>query len=198
MGKRYQAIFKHLDEPIWCVDKDLTLDEIMLRASRAERMILATPTPTHWDFLQRLLRLGKPILCEKPIVQDSEKLIEIYRLAQLHRAQLTMMFQYSELVDDRTEGESFYDYFRTGQDGPVWDCLQIIGLAKGDVEVKNESPIWTCKINGKMLSLAQMDGAYLSFVSKWLKGRVEQDFSEIIAIHEKVEALENERTFQIN
>lgn len=198
MGKRYQAILKHLDEAVWCVDKEHSIDEILKRARRAERVILATPTESHWDFLQRLLPLGKPILCEKPIVKDSEKLIELYRLSQKHRTPLTMMLQYSELLKEGSEGESYYDYFRTGNDGLIWDCLQIIGLSDGEVDIRNDSPIWTCKINGQVLNLSEMDGAYVSFVSKWLNNKIEQDFAEIIAIHEKVEQLENERNFQLN
>lgn len=198
MGKRYQAILKHLDEPAWCVDKDHDANTIFERAMKADRIIICTPTETHFSFLKKLLVLGKPILCEKPITKHLPELMEIFKLSKKHSTPFTMMLQYSELVNPSTSGASYYDYFRTGNDGLIWDCLQIIGLSKDDVDIKNESPVWMCRINGQSLKLSDMDHAYLNFVRKWIDGKINQDFEELFKMHEKTDRMENERNFRIN
>lgn len=198
MGKRYQAILRHFDiEPICC---DINHDEktIISTALNSDKIILCTPTPSHYELLKRLIPIGKPILCEKPISTNLENIKDIFTLCHKHNCKFTMMFQYTELVDDRFQGESFYDYFRTGKDGLIWDCLQIIGLAKDDCQISNSSPIWTCKINGKVLSLADMDYAYLNFVRKWLDDKIIQDYEQLYNIHKKVDEIYYERFSDLN
>jgi len=86
-------------------------------------------------------------------------------------------------------GRSHYDYFRHGNDGLVWDCLQIIALARSAPLLRETSPMWSSMINGKALNIAHMDAAYMAYVQAWFKYPA-QDMGEIIGIHEKVDAFE--------
>jgi hypothetical protein len=137
----------------------------------------------------------KRILCEKPIVKDPNDLADIYYRASHADVDLKMMFQYTyhTISPSHTSGDTFYDYFRHGNDGLVWDCLQIIGLAKGDVKVYEESPIWKCVINGHPVNSRIMDRAYVWFVNRWLNKTLRQDPKEIIRIHQKVDTFAKER-----
>lgn len=186
MGKRYQAILKYLGEPFECWDKKLEVPDVPLDG-RYSRIIIASPTESHASWVKWFQRYNKPILCEKPLSHDLGEVKEMlgYQL-------LTTMLQYSQLVHSHSEEPSHYDYFRTGPDGLAWDCFQIIGLAKGKVTLKNESPIWDCKINGQRLDIAAMDGAYLSFVKGWLSGRIKQNPNDIYQMHVKTAEMAGE------
>ena len=189
MGKRYRAILNKLNVEFRPFDKETSLNDLVSTCKYSNGIILCTPTPTHFTFLNALIPLGKPILCEKPISKDPEEVIECFRLAGEENCSLTMMLQYQEiLTPGEYSGDSSYNYFRTGNDGLVWDCMQTIALAKGKVSVKNDSPIWECQINGEKLDFRQMDSAYLIAVRKWLYGMSLQKPIEIIEMHQKTKA----------
>jgi len=200
MGVRYQAILKHLHEPYWCVDVQTTPSVKKSLLTKCERIILCTPTDTHFEILKEILPLGKPVLCEKPIVKSAKDVERVIEIAKMHNAELTMMFQYSELIPypHNKTGATNYNYFRTGKDGLVWDYLQIIALSNSTIELKNASPIWRCQINGTNLSLSDMDVAYVSFVRKWLEGRVNQNYEDLIRFHRKTEQIYDEQLKQLN
>lgn len=193
MGVRYQAILKSLKESFVTTDIQDGFNEIInfAKAKNIKRIILCTPTETHGKFLRKLIPISKPILCEKPVVKDTYELDHLFDLVEKHNTHFTMMYQYSELVSLRKIGPSFYNYFRTGKDGLIWDCLQIIGLANDTIDLKNDSPVWKCTINGTALKSSDMDYAYLTFVKKWLKNKQNQNLSELYRIHQKVEEIFN-------
>ncbi len=106
-----------------------------------------------------------------------------------------MVFQYGELIKFphlRKGRDTEYNYFRSGKDGLVWDCLQIIALANDEISLRNDSPIWRCKINGTTLDLSDMDYAYHSFIKKWTKNGIDQNLSDLFKFHKKTEAIFND------
>lgn len=193
MGRRYCAILKYLNIDHAGYDamdfgtspnyKDFT------------HFIIATPTRTHLSIISSLAKYNVPILCEKPICTSSRDLA--WLLEEHPELDLTMMMQYWVLLmepydDDR---ESYYNFFKTGNDGLYWDCMQIIALHEGDfskLQIGNISPEWKCQINGWCIELGRMDGAYISFIQAWLHSShtiipVEFKGKNLIDIHEKVE-----------
>jgi hypothetical protein len=193
MGTRYRAIFDHLKLPYEGVDNESSVKEIVHKANDAGRIILALPTELHGQFLKKLIPLKKPILCEKPIVKSTGELETIFNLVEKCNTHFTMVFQYQELIPfpHRKKGPTEYNYFRSGKDGIIWDCLQIIALANEDISLKNESPVWKCTINGTTLKLSDMDYAYLSFVQKWVKNQHKQKLTDLFNIHKKTEGIVN-------
>jgi len=188
MGSRYRAILSSLGKPWLAIDKyDTSFDTVAdhPKAKQAEGYIIATPTDTHKAYIEALSILGKPILCEKPVVKDMDELDELIQMLKDEKANFSMMSQYEELIDDTHRGHTYYDYFRTGNDGLKWDCIQIIGLAKDEYSICNVSPFWKCQINGRRLDLGDMDHAYVSAVEKWL-AKPGQSLSKIRDMHEKV------------
>lgn len=186
MGKRYQAILKYLKMPFYRCD--LSVDAKM--NDDVSGIIIATPTNTHPELVRSFLGYRKPILCEKPICKDVNQLKTLLREVAISKTPFQMMYQYKNLVPKFAKGPSSYDFFRHGNDGLIWDCLQIIGLAKGELELKETSPIWDCQINGHRIHAGQMDQAYITAVESWLHGHG-QDMGAVFAAHEKAEAMAN-------
>lgn len=192
MGKRYQAIFNHLGlEYHKCDLKNNPIFNISLY----DKIVLATPTDSHYDLLKQIIGHGRDILCEKPISKSVNEVIEILNLVKTkENCKFNMVFQYGELAPSNNNPHQFtsYDYFRTGNDGLKWDCLQIIALASGPIKIQNKSPYWKCMINDSELDLSTMDHAYVKFIKKWSLGHLKQNHEWLIDIHKKVENYVNE------
>lgn len=188
MGKRYQAILKYLNRDVICVDKDCPEECLLGYAFRSSGIIIATPTDTHTEIIRKMIPFKKPLLCEKPVTKDIRELRDLKFELKADQVPFRMMYQYQKLDDPGARGVSFYDYFRHGNDGLIWDCLQIIGLARGDVNLADESPIWDCSLNGQPLMVASMDVAYVSSVKDWFLNP-HQDFDEVTEAHVKTHEL---------
>jgi hypothetical protein len=181
MGRRYQAILKYLGEPFGRLD---VLPGFKVNSlEKYDRFIVATPTSTHLDWVNSLDLYKKPILCEKPLSTHLDEVEEILKV----ESPLSMTMQYRYFDREFFQGESGYDFYNHGKDGLAWDCFQIIALARGEVSVREESPIWKCRLNGEWLDLAKMDHAYVWAVKNFLEGQY-LDREHLHAWHSKVKA----------
>lgn len=172
MARRYRAVLDYL-----CVDycgEDITGK--VGKIEDCDGILIASPTNCHLWHLDQFIKHKKPILCEKPISK------EIFSLPI--DAPITMVNQYA-FTGPWPGGFTYYNNWNTGKDGLAWDCINIIGLAEGDVLVENNSPVWKCTINGKELALGDIDIAYIKMVDSWLK-RPESNIDYIIKAHDKV------------
>lgn len=188
MGKRYQAILNYLGRTFLPVDIETSKDIFKHTARVVDGAIIASPTKTHFTYISELFPLKIPILCEKPVTKDPGELGAILDGCWEYETPLRMMYQYSMLTEPNDKGDSEYDYFRSGKDGLVWDCLQIIGLSKSEPYLRSTSPVWKCSVNGRKLSLSDMDRAYVDYVQQWFK-TPNQDPSEISDIHQKTQEM---------
>jgi hypothetical protein len=181
MGKRYCAILDYLGIDYEGVD----LNDKPTKSYNA--VILATPTDMHIDDLEFFLP-DVPVLCEKPISKSFGAARTICAMALEKGWDLRMVNQYEYLTSPRSDnGPTLYDYYRSGNDGLEFDCYNIIGLAEGRVSLRNKSPIWTCAINGQILRLSDMDGAYVKMIRSWLSGEV-NNITYILKANDKVRA----------
>jgi len=183
MGQRYSRILDYLGKPNIGVDVDTSSNVIDELYDACQGVIIASPTALHIEHLLRFSKLNKPVICEKPFTKDISKLRNICEVYK--RKSITMIYQYSELVHRDQEGSSHYDYFRHGGDSLPWDCIQILGLARGPVYLREKSPIWDCVINNQVLSIQNMDKAYIKNIERWLSGQ-SMSTQEIIDIHSRV------------
>ena len=186
MGRRYQAILRFLDQDF--IGFDLGQDaEAIAEAERGSTgVIIASPTDTHERYLRAFDDLPVPILCEKPVMKN---LPSLARFLDDRRAAFRMMTQYA-LLDQKglpDYGLTHYDFYHHGTDGLAWNCMQLIGLARGAVQLYEQSPIWTCYLNGRKLSLDQVGWAYVEYVRLWLR-EPNQDREEIYRMHSKAAA----------
>lgn len=191
MGQRYKMILKYLKVPFSCFDTKL--ETSLLAASLdCDRAIIATPTEHHTSNIRDVMKYLKgPILCEKPICKDLLELGKLLDECKANGTDLRMVYQYKKVYrDDVLAGPSYYNYFKHGSDGLNWDCIQIIGLARGSVRISENSPFWNCVINGQTLRIQDMDMAYVEYVADWLKSPVLcAGPDEILDAHKKVVAL---------
>lgn len=164
MGSRYAAIFRYCGVDFVPVDVgDSYYDQ------HYDGVLIATPTACHVEHIRKFADSGLPILCEKPITKNLVELDEVIKDCEKHGTMLQMVSQYDELVT-HSSGPTVYDYFKHGGDGLYWDTMNIIYHARGSVEIREQSPIWRCVINGQRLSIADMDMAYIKMIAKWLCG----------------------------
>lgn len=177
MSKRYSTILWHYKIPHEIFDIGNWKSSVR---KNFDRYIVASSTEAHVENLKYLLEHGKKVLCEKPVCKDYATL----KWLVYEYPAFQMLNQYRHLAGDGN-GVSCYDYFKTGGDGLYWDCINIIGLAKGRATIKNTSPVWTCRINGKKLSIADMDRAYMTEISQFL-AKPEPNTSYMLESHLKV------------
>ena len=169
MGRRYQAILKHFGARAVLFDPAMQnpypfLDTVGSAVRASDGVIIASPTATHAAYCISLADAGVPILCEKPVSTDLD---EVEAVLDRVSGPFRMMAQYT-LLNPFDDGETFYDFYHSGSDGLAWDCIQLLGLARGFVTLRDESPIWRCTLNGRILSLDDVGWAYVEYVKQWL------------------------------
>lgn len=187
MGKRYAAILKYLGHEIGGCDAEEDPDFVDF-----DKIIIATPTHTHLALLHYLKSFNKPILCEKPFINDplnfEYDLKPYLKEASNKKLQITMVDQYEHLVPKHTDPSltTMYDYYQSGNDGLAWDCINIIWYAKSKINLINEGPIWCCCVNGYPLSRNFVDHSYISMIRDWIENPYEPQYDLILAKHKKV------------
>lgn len=183
MGTRYKTICEYLGHEVYGRDKFFPSK---FSPKEADCFIIATPTESHIDDIGEYSSYGKPILCEKPLTKDIERLeaLEAFLIKTKRKHLVSMVNQYS-ILSKGGRGTSSYNYFKSGKDGLYWDCINIIGLSKTAPALSNDSPIWDCYINGHRISIANMDRAYLLMIKNWLE-RPKSNFDYAKKAHLKV------------
>ena len=88
-------------------------------------------------------------------------------------------------VEDKRKYKSYWNYFNSGKDGLKWDCIQIIGMAEKKPLLKNDSPTWTCLINGYEVERDSIDRSYIRMIEHWLENP-RWNYDNLLTIHKKV------------
>lgn len=187
MGRRYRAVLSHLGHAAGGEDLDAVLG---FSLADADAVIVATPTDSHVGLLRALKDCGRPILCEKPLSKNVAEVRGLLEELKTAGTRLAMVNQYAELDDPRAIGVTSYNYYRHGGDGLYWDCISLIRQARGLVSLREDSPVWQCVLNGRRLTLGEMDQAYIDMLKRWLSDPTTTDYDEILRAHSKTFALE--------
>lgn len=187
MGKRYTAILDYLDHPwIGIEDMGVHYDNQMeqqisgLHVQEYHSVLIATPTSTHMDMIKKYKGLNLPILCEKPISYGEEDIDWLFN----NNINIAMINQYHYLSG--VGGATYYDFYNTGKDSIQWDCINIVGMARQEkAYINNKSPEWNCCINGKRLTIEDVNAAYVDMIREWL-GEPKSNLEYIKEAHKKV------------
>jgi hypothetical protein len=170
MGGRYSAIVSALGHEVVPLDEDegFSCENIVVECDHA---IVATPTETHVESIRDIERYTDVahILCEKPLCKTIEMVDCLFK----EFPNLYCVNQYAHLFEaaqfkQRYGFASSWNYTNSGKDGLVWDCFQLFALANGALYLSNESPIWTCVINGVWINHANMAFAYGAMIHDFL------------------------------
>lgn len=168
MAKRYAAVLDYLGVSYSGHDLGDTVSESEIK--RHTHILICTPTENHLEDLENFGRFQKPMLCEKPFTKEIDLLWKFEKKNKAILPLISMVNQYAQLTNvNDPGGPTVYNYFKSGGDGIAWDCINIIGLSRGTVEVLTTSPFWHCSINGKKLKLSDMDYAYIDMIIDWLR-----------------------------
>lgn len=203
MGRRYQAILKSLgvDYIVFDLAENLGVTRYYqtLRAHlyECDGVIIATPTKAHYQNLMEVIGFGASdvaILCEKPFSLNFDEVEACRRAVTSSSVKFQMVNQYRHVDRDRLrwhgeENETIYDYYHSGTDGIFWDCINIIGLdTTGNITLKNDSPVWKCKLNGHYVNRSDVDQSYVAMVKLWLERPI-TNVDYMVQAHQKTMAL---------
>ena len=195
MGSRYTTILNYLGVHWTGIDKD----QILIN-NKYTGIIIATPTGNHVEDILDYQKYNIPILCEKPITTCLMELDEalsvkcpLRMINQYEYYLLPKAYKIKKHPEYRDDPSTYYNYFKSGKDGLICDCINLIGLAnpKGTIEIRNDSPIWTAVINDHVLDIQEMDHAYIWNIKDWLL--LKNDNRDYIKLaHERMVSLWNE------
>lgn len=177
IGTRYRHVLNYLGRGFISHDINFIQDTLprevfithkLLKDWRHLPVLVCTPSHTHYKTVKRLMDLGyTKFLVEKPVFTEGTHYYEAldWRLdgISIHAA-----MNYKELDDKTSEGFTVYKNFYAGKEKTKWNLFQPVALARGDIEIDLRCPIWTCYLNGKKISLEQINQSYLEMIKKYL------------------------------
>jgi hypothetical protein len=190
MGRRYACILRYLKHDY--IDLDIhnydALD-IVAKEINPTHFIIATPTETHMDIIKEVDKYNVPILCEKPLAKNLKEIKEIEGV----KSPLSMVWNY-EFVPYKIfkKGDTCYNYYNSGKDGLVWDCVQLISLAQGKITLSNSSPRWKVVINSTNIDRAEIDNSYISMIANFTGRDIYQNKTSLRELHESVYRMNEE------
>lgn len=193
MGQRYCSILNFLKKEFSVLD----IDNLEYRddlIAKAEKFIIATPTDTHYYWCKLLSEENKPVLCEKPLTKNIEDLEDI--LESYTPENLFMVNNYHYLIRDNLKMglNTEWNFYKSGNDGFAWDCIQMFMESKGKVYLKRDSPLWRCFINGKEINYKDIDKSYIFMLKDFCENNSKKmNFDKTFRIHVLCEKLERER-----
>ena len=157
--------------------------------SEYSSIIISTPTNTHFDIFVEIMKNGFKgnIICEKPLSKNIDQVKEMLSYKKLR---MVCNYLYAIPVGQcRSEGITSYNYFNHGNDGLYWDCVQLLYLANGEIDIKESSPIWKCIINGLKIHRSMIDLSYFEMLDNFLNNGIIQDNERLIKAHKQAKKL---------
>lgn len=209
MGRRYCKILgaHAIDHKILDLNN---LHHAKFLIEECSKMIIATPTELHEQYIEKALDRGIDVLCEKPISKNLNfvrslrgkqvKMVNnyFYAYGKALARQLKTIGEF-ELQWHKLDGlrekrieDTTYNYHYSGQDGIGWDCIQLIQYALGRVHFKNKSVVWSASINGVQLHLEDVLNGYTQMIIDFVTDTFpKQDWEKIIDAHQMAEWITN-------
>lgn len=188
MGRRYSAILNAMNLEYDAVD-------IGDRVGKYDYAIIATPTLSHVQCMMDVLAQNENchILCEKPLTTNMDELKRFFASDYKERLRNLKMvnnydYAYTSAVSDsqfiNPTGLTKYDYYNTGNDGLLWDCIQLIKMAKGEITLSKKSYYWSVCINGWSIDRRTIDHSYAHMIKEFIGGQMEsEDLDHLLNLH---------------
>jgi len=79
-------------------------------------------------------------------------------------------------------GLTTYEYYQTGRDGLLFDCIQLIKMAKADIELKGYGWKWQCQINGWRIDRNLIDDSYYDMIEDFISDKLEQTLEALVGL----------------
>ena len=165
IGKRYQAILRHLSIEYQCFDP--VLGQMEPDWNDVDKVLIASPTDTHYYWCQRSLDKGIPFLCEKPVSKNVEEVSAIASRCKLTGIDGRMVCNYKFVLGRKKPIVD--DYFRTGGDGVYWDLIQLLYL-NPELKFYTKCPIWTLITEHDVIRYGNLENSYVAMIISWVGG----------------------------
>lgn len=165
IGRRYSAILRYLGVEFEGIDLDCA--RIVEPKKSFDRAIVAVPTDRHYDYAKWLLEIKKPFLVEKPLsrhLDACENLVE--REGEMRIGNVVCNYKYVL----GTQKPILYDYYKTGSDGFLWDCCQLIAR-NPEIELRTTSPVWTLISENGPVHYGSVEASYIAMLRDFVNGR---------------------------
>ena len=168
IGSRYVCILKILGHEVVVWDLPAALIDPI---PEADKYIIATPTDTHFDWCKKLIEKNATFLCEKPLSKNPE---ECQKLASYTNGFMVNNYRFLPKLwhIDHTP-DIYYNYFKTGKDGLLWDCCQLIALDP-NAKLANNSALWRLWIDGEEIPYRDLENGYVGMIHTFLEDRCER------------------------
>jgi hypothetical protein len=161
IGRRYQAVLKHLKRPFEIYDLG---DE--LPVGNISHVIITSPTEKHLEHVLMAMRYDCPILCEKPLSMDLNSAKKIAKLPNVY-----VVNNYAYVTRDAKSIR--YDFYNTGRDGFIWDLCQLVYIAKKNnahLNIKRSSYTWTLIVDDEPVPYSMIEYSYRKMIQDFLNG----------------------------
>lgn len=196
MGRRYAAICDYLGVE-WHPCDPLTDTAKAWMHGKFTHFVIATPTEKHLGDILKIRSHEKtkykPILCEKPVLicHDEEQLGALSAVVEMHpETYMVNNYRFVEFAENFDSGNdhTMYCYYNSGPHGLLWDCIQLVYMARGAFIGNTDSPRWFAQINGLVIERHSIDTSYIEMMKAFLHGKNEYLWGprHIVAAHRKV------------
>ncbi len=196
MGRRYASICDFLDIAWHPCDPASDTQDAWMQA-QFTHFIIATPTEHHLGDILKIRSYAetktKPVLCEKPVLicPDQTPLGALSAVVEMNpETYMVNNYRFVDFYDDIETGNdhTMYAYYNSGPHGILWDCIQLVYLAKSTFIGNTQSPRWFAQINGRVVSRASIDASYIEMLKAFVYGQDEYLWGpkHIVEAHRKV------------
>lgn len=196
MGRRYCSILQYLRQTPIKVD----IGDNCFGCQEYTHAIIATPTDTHFEICKKLAELDKTYLCEKPLSKNPDEIKELIAIEGRTKSKGYMVNNWSFATGfvgaffGINKDMVYYNNWNTGKDGVLWDCIQLIYLAKDfNIQICTGSPVFRAFCGDNNVSLTDIDKSYISMIDNFLSSKKYLwGLQDALAATEKVIAYEKE------
>lgn len=182
IGSRYREILRQLGIAFEILDtdgRDPHFDvEKYLETSKFDKVIICTPTHTHEEYVDMLLDLKKPLLCEKPVSKNTDVTLQLANKASYLNVPAFVVNNYAFIERERPLKECFprtlsYQYYNTGRDGLLWDCCQLVYLAfkeRAELRLDRKGAIWKFHLGDFEVPYRWVEESYYQMIIAFADG----------------------------
>lgn len=164
IGSRWSSIVRYLGFKVISADPQLpgNYDELSTHA------IVATPTKTHREVVDKLLAAGYNVLCEKPLLTLDED--SLYLRPYLECGMLQVVNNWKYVTEEPLElGKHKIEYYNfcAGKESIRENLFQPIAFSSNLI-LNLDSPIWKCFIDDKEITREDFDNSYIRLFYNWI------------------------------
>ncbi|MCB0271886.1 MAG: Gfo/Idh/MocA family oxidoreductase [Bdellovibrionales bacterium] len=165
IGKRYQYVIRWLGHEV--LRNDVAYKQ-SYTGTDFDCVVIATPTPTHRKTILEYAKYKKPILCEKPMLENTD-----YSDIE-HVDRLYMVCNYKYVIPKGAH--IYYNYFHGGNESFQYNFAQPLYIDP-NAKIELQSPVYqlryTFQGNTVSVSTEELQQSYVTMMKDFIDGKFE-------------------------